>query len=42
MVPTPSGLIWPKSALVLGDVCLLFVLATGAGLWIRGLVHDDR
>jgi len=39
MVPTPSGFIWAKPALVIGDLCLLFVLATGAGLWVRSLVH---
>ena len=42
MVQTPGGFIWPKAALVMGDICLLFVLATGAGLWLRGLVHRDR
>lgn len=38
MVPTPNGFIWSKWMLVLGDICLLFVLATAAALWIRRLV----
>ena len=42
MILTPSdalGLkefIWPKGALVLGDLALLFTLAVGAGVWVRG------
>jgi hypothetical protein len=38
MVPMPSGFIWPKPALVLGDFCLLFLICFTAGLWIRQLV----
>lgn len=37
MVPTPDGFLWPKSALVAGDLALLLVLAVSGGLWIRGL-----
>ena len=39
MVPTPSGFIWGKWALVIGDVALLFVLATAAAIWLRRLVY---
>ena len=39
MVPAPNGFIWSKWALVLGDVCLLFVLATAAAIWLRRLVY---
>jgi hypothetical protein len=42
MVPTPGGLIWPKSMLVVGDICLLFVLATGAGVWLRRWMPGGR
>ncbi len=42
MIPTPSGLLgadeflWPKAALVAGDVALLVALAIGGGLWLHG------
>ncbi len=32
---------WPKPALVAGDVALLFTLAVGGGLWIRGWRRHD-
>ncbi len=38
MVPTPSGFIWPKWALTVGDLCLLFLVSTTAGIWCRRLV----
>jgi hypothetical protein len=38
MVPMPSGFIWPKPALVIGDLCLLFLICTTAGIWCRRLV----
>lgn len=44
MILTPSdswGLkefLWPKPALLLGDVALLFTLAVGAGVWVRGWI----
>jgi hypothetical protein len=37
MTPTPGGFLWPKAALVAGDVSLLVVLAVCGGVWIRGL-----
>lgn len=39
MVPTPDGFLWPKAALVLGDLALLAVLAASAGLWVRGWIR---
>ena len=47
MIPTPWGLLgpdefmWPKAALVLGDVGLLTTLAIGAGLWLHGWRRDE-
>ncbi len=32
---------WPKPALVAGDIALLFALAVGGGLWIRGWARHD-
>lgn len=37
MIGDGSGFLWPKQAMVLGDLALLGTLAVGAGLWIRGL-----
>jgi hypothetical protein len=39
MVPTPTGFLMSKWALVLGDICLLFVLSTAAAIWLRRLVY---
>ncbi len=39
MTPTPNGFIWGKWALVVGDVALLFVLATSAAIWLRRLIY---
>lgn len=37
MAPAPDGFLWPKAALVAGDLGLLTVLALSGGLWLRGL-----
>jgi hypothetical protein len=34
MIPTPGGLIWPTSALVVGDASLLILLSGIAALWL--------
>jgi hypothetical protein len=39
MTPTPNGFIWGKWFLVLGDVALLFILATCAAIWLRRLLY---
>lgn len=39
MTPTPNGFIWGKWALVVGDVALLFLLATSAAIWLRRLIY---
>jgi hypothetical protein len=40
-VPGPDEFIWPKAAITAGDIGLLFALATGAGIWIRGWMRRD-
>jgi hypothetical protein len=39
MTPTPDGFIWGKWALVVGDVALLFLLATSTAIWLRRLIY---
>ncbi len=39
MVPTPSGFMWGKAAMVAGDIGLLVTLAVCGGVWVRGLVR---
>ena len=34
----PQEFIWPKEALLIGDVALLLTLAIGAGAWVRGWI----
>jgi hypothetical protein len=37
MVPTDSGFLWPKAAMIIGDVGLLAVLTLATALWLNGL-----
>jgi hypothetical protein len=37
----PREVMWPKSALVVGDLSLLLTLAVGGGVWARGWVRRD-
>lgn len=37
----PREVMWPKTALVTGDLAMLVTLAIGGGIWLRGWVRRD-
>ena len=42
MIPTPSGLTWPTSALVVGDASLMILLSGIAALWLTAFFQRNE